>query len=281
MKRLFRISLIMFVIFFGRPLDVAAQASSSLRKTAIISTMSEAMLASMSQIRNRADAALEKFEWTATFSESDWKLEAYGYASGREVKMTIFGFIWNEYGNTIVVNYSGGGGFADQAMRIYGRSDWLYDAKINDYRDMDFKQVIKFGDNSTWSWLVGSEILIGGTVGALAGAGATTIGTAGTAILAAPFVAVKAAMERAATLVTLSLVFEATKESNEPVPPPPSPARPEIPDGNSNLEPRDGYIIVALNPDGSIVGHGSDGKITMLGQFSTDKNSAGGYLTSN
>jgi hypothetical protein len=58
---------------------------------------------------------------------------------------------------------------------------------------MDFHLVTKFGDHSYWGWMLGAEIVVGGTVGGAGAVATATIATSSAAVAASPWIALAGA----------------------------------------------------------------------------------------
>jgi hypothetical protein len=89
---------------------------------------------------------------------------------------------------------------------------------------MTFHNVVKFGENSFWGWVVGSEIIVGGAIGGGAGFVVTSATGPGAVV-----VGVAAAIGGANATVALSNAVRTIVESDAPTPPPALPNRPPIP----------------------------------------------------
>ena len=168
---------------------------------------------------------------------------------------------------------------AEEPLVINGTATWVYDKDVNDYRAMDFRQVTKIGGNSFWGWVLGSEIIVGGVVGGVVAVGGSAAATGGLALGLAPWVAAGGAMGGAATLVTISAGAKSLLETNQTPPPPPVPARPNLPpkDGET-LAPREGEMLVALSREHTISGSAIDGVHVLNGYYFLEKGSAQGSI---
>jgi hypothetical protein len=278
MRSVVHISLAAFMASIVIPSDSVAQASPELQKAAILATVAEAALSNVSLIRNRADADVGRFYWSARYSESDWKFEANGFVRDKEIKLIMNGYLWNIKDGDFSINYSGTGVLGEETITMHGKSEWYYDEELKDYRNSDFHHVTKFGENSVWSWIVGAEIVFGGTMGALAGAGATTLATAGAAIGAAPIAAANGALIGAGGMITLSKTIRESGESSEPIKPPLLPVRPSLPNNGDRILQNEGYIVVAMSFGGEIIGSGEDGRYVLLAKYSPDQGRAEGSV---
>lgn len=231
-----------------------AQEVPRLREMVILTTISEAVLATHSLVQARAEGNFEILSWNATYTEREWLLEAQGKTSAQDFKLTMTGYLWGAEGTSWTVAFSGLGRLGEEAVQIHGQAEWTYDPKLSDYRDMDFRQVAKFGSNTFWGWVLGSEIVIGGAIGATGGLVAGPAGSIGGAIVIG------------SAAVGLSSGAKYLLESDEPVDPPEPPKRPVPPKEGEDLR---ADIMTAVFPNGEIQGTGLDG-VTLNGKFTKD-----------
>lgn len=125
---------------------------------------------------------------------------------------------------------------------------------MEDYNEMDFRQVVKFGENTTWGWVMGAEIIFGGAVGGVGG------------LAAGPAGGLFSAVVTAAALVGASAGAKSLLTSDEPASPPEMPARPTRPIEGDQIDPNeDGLILTVILPDGEISGSGLDPRFRVRG----------------
>ena len=148
-------------------------ASTELRKAANLTTIVEAALSAVSLIQDRNIGRFEALSWSADYSERDWVFRAKGSIDGKDVTLTMVGYLWGQDEESWNISYAGQGSLGDEAILISGQADWHFDIEVSGYRHMDFRQVMKFGDNSYWGWVIGAEFIGGGVIGA----GAAIAGT--------------------------------------------------------------------------------------------------------
>jgi hypothetical protein len=156
-----------------------------------------------------------------------------------------------------LVSFSGTGtGIGKEPIYVNGKADWRYDAQKSDHLTMDFYNVVKFGENSRWGWVRGTEIIVGGAIGA-----ATAVAFTGPAAIVT---GIGNAVAIAAAAVTISDTVKEIVNSDEPVPPPARPNPPPVPE--KELTPTKDKIYVAVSSkEGKILG--SDGALIASGSF--------------
>jgi hypothetical protein len=255
-----------------------AYASAEVRQTAILSTMSEAALAALSIQPNPSGGDTLEFTWLAKFSDRDWTLAGDGPNGNQKIQFTMSGYLWGEDDEDLSISYSGGGYINDDPIRLNGKADWLYDKEKAEYREMDFRHVMKFGDKSHWGWVVGSEIVVGGSIGVGAVLIPAALATGGVGLGPAMAPAVKAGVEGASVLVTLSTAIRSIQESHDPVAPPPKPARPSRPHHSAPIKPTKDQISITISINGDIHGYGADGMTELSGTYDAKKGTAQGKI---
>jgi hypothetical protein len=241
---------VLLLFYFG----FAAYASPEFRKAANLMTTSEAALATMAIVSQRFDTRIEELSWSVEFAEREWVAQLRGNVNNKESQITITGYVWGGDNETLSINYSGLGNVGGEPLLINGTAKWLYNNEAQDYQGMDFQQVTKIGQNSFWGWVVGAEIIVGGTAG-----GVVAVGVA-------------------ATLVTISTGAKDLLASDTAPPPPAMPARPNPPKEGDTLSPREGEILVALSTESTISGTAVDGVHVLTGSYSIEKGSAQGSI---
>ncbi len=276
MKRTVSILSLMLALFVVSP--NSAHATSNLRKATILLTMSESALAAVSLIQDQSKRKLKELSWSINYSQREWVFEAKGFFDDQEVNFTLSGFLWGQDKEDWLITYSGQGQIGKDPLRIHGHTSWRYDKEASDYQEMDFRQIIKFGDNSFWTWMFGAELVVGGTIGAVTGGGGTVIATGGLGLGAAPWIAAKGAAVGAAALVTISAGAKVLLDSDDPPPPPTPPKRPSPPSEGEKLVPQDGILYAAVSRDGRILGSGSDGVSILSGNHDSEDKTATGKV---
>jgi hypothetical protein len=221
-----------------------AQSTAEVRKGLIVATIAETMLASASLTQTHARQSLREFKWSSRYSDREWSLTGTGSTGNRKITISVSGFIWGDQGQDLLVTYAGSGMSGDEPILLYGRADWPYDRERKDYLTTDFRHAMKFGKNSFWGWVTGSEIVVGGVVGAGGAVATTTVATGGLALGAAAWIGGAGAVAGSSALVSVSQAVKSLQESNTPVAAPALPPRPEPPAKGEPLKPQDGKIIV-------------------------------------
>lgn len=245
-----------------------AHASPELRRAAILTTIAEAAVASASLIQDRTDGAkTQEISWSATYTERDWSLRAEGSVRGEVIDFVMTGYLWGRDQESWLLTFSGLGKVGSESIGIHGRADWRYDREASDYRNIDFRQVVKFGENSVWGWVLGAETIIGGTIGAGGAVAGSAVATSGVALGAAPWIAAGGALAGSTALIGASAAAKSLLESDEPVPPPPAPEPPAAPAAGQELLPSEGTIFTAVSHDGRIMASGPGGTQILIGAF--------------
>ena len=268
----------MFAIGFVSVLVSSANASPDLRKAAIVSTMTEAALSAAALLRDGTGQELRGFTWSSKYSDRNWTFSGSGLAGDRKVSIFMTGYVWGEAGEDLLLTYAGTGSSGDEPMEFQGKADWFYDKADKDYFKTDFRLVMKFGKNSWWGWVVGSEILAGATIGAVAAVAGTTIATGGIALGATAWIGAGGAVFGASSLVSVSETVRSVRESSEPAAAPAPPARPMPPSKGEPLKPKKEKLYVAISKDGRILGTGPDGSSILTGFFDNKSGNAKGGI---
>jgi len=238
----------------------AAKASPKVWRAAILATAAEAALATTSLIKDRNSGKSVKADWSIRFSDRNWELTIKGSVGDNAYRYTLAGFLWGDDNEDWLVSYSGIGSNGQEPIFISGKAIWKYDAKLSDHVAMDFDNVVKFGEHSTWGWVKGAEIFVGGTIGGAAGV--ITVGGTPAAII----VGVAGAIGGAAALVDLSNVVKEFVESEDPVPPKELPKTPPVPEKEQILPPTKDKIVIAVSKE-LVQGTGPDEKLFLAGSF--------------
>jgi hypothetical protein len=200
----------------------AAPSASDLRRAAIVTTAAEVALATTSFLKDRNPNKSVKTEWSIRVSDRNWVLSINGSVGDQNYGYTVAGFLWGGESEDWLVTYSGLGN-STEPIFLSGKALWRYDANIGDHATMSFEQAVKFGENSYWGWMRGSEIIIGGALG---GAGGVIVAVRTPAAVLTGLVG---AMGGAASAVALSDVAKEFLEAHDPPAPPPAPKPPNIP----------------------------------------------------
>ena len=276
MKRNFFVLAVAFVFFAFTTHSVYA--SAELRKGANLTTIVEAALSAASLIQDRNIGSLETLSWSADYSERDWVFRANGSIDGKDVTLTMVGYLWGQDKESWNISYTGLGKLGEEAILISGQADWHFDIEVSDYRYMDFRQVMKFGDNSFWGWVLGAETIGGGIIGAGAAVAGSAIATGGVAVGAAPWIAAGGFAAGAASLIGASAAAKSLLESDNPTPRPLAPERRSPPKAGEKLFPTKGIIYTAVSGDGRIKGSGPDGIFVLSGKYEATKGTANGTI---
>jgi hypothetical protein len=200
-----------------------------------------------------------KSEWSINASDRSWILAIKGSVGDQGYQYTVSGFLWGEEREDWLITYAGLGSTAERIF-ITGKALWKYDPKLSDHTTMSFEQVVKFGENSVWGWVRGSELVVGGTIGA-AGGVIVAVGTPAAVILG-----VGGAIAGAGSAATLSDVAKEFLESHEPPPPPIAPKLPNIPKNDEKITPRKGQIAISVSQE-VVFGHGPTEGLYIDGSF--------------
>lgn len=255
-----------------------ASASSEMQRAVILTTMTESALASVSLIQKRLGGKLQGFSWSATYSDRDLVFSGSGIIGEQKVSFTSSGYLWGEEKQNLLFSYSGIGYAGKDPLRINGKSDWPFDVKSSDYLTMDFQQAIKLGDNSFWGWVVGSEIIVGGVIGAGGAIATSAVATGGVALGAAIWIGAAGGATVATAFVSASETVKNLTESHEPVAPPPKPDRFKVPTEPGVLKPADGLIYTAISKEGKIQGSGPEQNLVLYGTYDAKNGKASGYV---
>ena len=269
MQRYYRtvcITILMFVV--GSTSVPAAEQTTEIQKAAILNTIAEAAVATVSLVQDRSPAKLEGIAWSASYSERDWIFTLDGkLANGEALHFAVSGYLWGADNEDWLISYAGLGQQGKDPIRINGRTLWRYDSKVSDHLAADFQQNIKFGEHSVWGWVLGSEIIFGGIVGAGGAIVTAGLSTGGIALGAAAWIGASGAALGAGGLACASEAAKNLLEANSPPPPPPAPERPPVPKNGEKLFPQKGMIYTVVSHDGTLLGSGPDGVLLISGKF--------------
>jgi hypothetical protein len=244
---------------------VPAHASPEGRRAAVISTASEAVWATAALIKDRS-GKFEKAGWSINFSDRNWVLTADGYSGSGEFHFTVSGFLWGDENDDWLVTYSGGGRIGNEPLNINGKALWKYDAKTSDHGAMEFYNATKFGENSVWGWVVGTELVVGGTVGYVGAVVAVNVATAGVGLPASIIIGVNGAIAGSVGVATLSTFVKDLINSEGTVPSSPAPAPSPAAPNNGPLSPsKDEVVIAVSNKEGRVVAIGPEGSVVVSG----------------
>ena len=263
----FRTMLACIAILFSGTSVVLA--SPEVRKAAALTTATEAVLASIALVQDRigfGDSG--EFTWSMTYSERDWTLRLAGTIGERTVDLAFTGYVWGGDQESLVVAFSAVGALeadTSESVTVHGRADWEFDSESSDYRNMNFREVAKFGENTIWGWVIGAEVLVGGTIGAGAAVVGTSAATGGAALGAAPWIAAGGFLGGSSALISASSAAKSMLESDEPVAAPSLPNRPQPPESGTELLPEPGTILTAVSGDGQVWGSGPNGVHVLKG----------------
>lgn len=262
-------------MFIALPLSMPCDAASpeaypEAYKTAVLATAAEAALATTSLVKDQTSAKFLKCDWLVNFSDRNWVLRVKGATESGELSYTITGFLWGDSTEDWLVSYSGGGIAGKGPILINGKAVWKYDSKLADHTTMNLDNIVKFGEHSTWSWMKGAEIIIGGTLGATGGvmvAGGT------------PAAVVLGIVGAASGAESAVFVSDVTKEFVEAVTPrsPEPPKVPPIPGKGQPLAPEKDKIVVAVSKD-SVLGSGPSEGLSLFASRSLKENRSDGTL---
>lgn len=263
-------------VFLGLPLF--ASASPEMRKSAILSTMTESALSTVSLLQKRLGGNIEDFHWYSTYSDRDFFFSGHGRVADQKVSFAMTGYLWGDEQQDLSLTYSGLGDAGNERMRINGRSDWPFDKSRADYINMDFSQVIKFGENSHWGWIKGTEVIAGGVFGAGSALALAGTATGGVALVGAFFIGGMGAVTGAEVFLSFSNALTTLDESHEPTAPPKQPERPSAPDKGQPVEIAPGQILTAVSKDGRVLGAGP-GDLALTGSFDKQGDHAKGEIS--
>lgn len=232
----------------------------------------EAALGTTLLVKDRSQIVRD-VTWRLRYSERDWFLEIKG--NGFDFRLS--GYLWGEEKANWLVSFAGSGGIygkesmsVNGPMSVNGKAEWLYDPKISDHIGMDFYNTVKFGEKSVWGWVIGSEIIIGGTIGAGGAIAAAVITTGGVGALVAVPIGLAGALTGATAMVSASGSVQTMLESDKPPAPPEPPKRPPVPQKEENLVPGKDRIIIAISKEGQVSGIGPDGGLAISGSVGSD-----------
>ncbi len=243
-------------IFLATNVFAEAQDIRAARIAAQRLTIAETVLATTSQLNDRVGSPIKDVSWTSQVGDRNWSLRMRGSSERGPIEIGFGGFLWGNEDEDWVVNYSGGGRIGGEPIQINGRMEWPRAGRPTAI----FNQAAKFGEHSTWGWIVGAEVTVGLTVGG-------TVAFLGTAAVppAAFLIAIWGGATGATTAVTLSKIARETIEGEGPPQPPPAPPAP-APKKDDKLTPQADVLYVTLAKDGSVTGNGPDPRCSLEGK---------------
>jgi hypothetical protein len=251
------------------------EASEQTRTTAILTTMTEAALATSALLRDQV--SIREVGWSAKYTDRNFTFSAKGQSDVGPIEFTISGEMKGEDGSDFVVNYGGSGTKGKDPIQINGKMEWRYDKAAADYIAMDFNQQSKFGANSLWGWVVGAEIGFGAVIGAGGAIAAVVVSTGGIGGLLAIPIGIAGAGTGATGFIGASSAVKNLVQSEKPTAEPPAPNRPARPRGGEKVEPSKETIVTVVADNGQLTGN-AFGNVLLVGK--AESGSATGSLTS-
>lgn len=237
-----KIRLAVLACCFAMSSPAWAQEADVLR-TANVSVMAEAALATVAMIDRRVEGRISSWQWNARLSRREWRISITA-AGERSGGLELLGFTWTENGGDLVTTYAGWGEAEGEPVRVYGHASWPFDSDRRDYVDMQFRQATAFGENSWWTWTVGAEVVLGAVAGGWGGV--ITVPVTGPGAIAVGLLGALGGAEAAATLS--NTVRSALAEEEEgPPEPPPLPDPPPLP----SVEPGEPGVNIPVPSDRS------------------------------
>ncbi|SRR5258706_9129162 len=135
------------------------------------------------------------------------------------------------------------------------------------------------GTNSFWGWVVGSEIIVGGTIGAGAAVAGAAVATGGVALGAAAWIGAGGAVAGSSALVSVRNTIRVIRESGQPVAAPAAPERPAAPSKSEPLKPEKDKVYITMSKDGKIQATRPDGSTVLTGNFDNKSGNAKASVT--
>lgn len=228
----------------------AAQPVRDTQISAIRLTIAETVLATNSQLSDRPGLLLKEMNWHAELNDRSWSLTMTGFAETGRIEIFFGGFLWGSDTEDWIATYAGAGQIAGEPIEINGKLDWPFDKPSSDRLKANFKQVAKFGKNSTWAWIVGTEVIVGGVLG-----GGAAVIVSAAAPPATILLGLAGASTGASAAVTVSNAVRSAIDADKPTAPPAPPPEPS-PGKDERLLPKDGILYAAVARDGNVVGSG-------------------------
>jgi hypothetical protein len=258
-KILFGLSAI--TIFHASIFPAGAQAPKDAQINAVRLTIAETVLATNTQLSDHVGSPIKEMSWSADLNDRSWSLKMKGFAGKGQVEIGMTGFLWGGETDDWIVTYSGGGQIAGEPIQINGKLDWPFDKATSDRLRTNFKQVAKFGEHSVWAWVVGTEVIVGATIG---GIGGIAVSAAAPPLTIA--IGLAGAIGTAGAAVTVSNAVRTAIESDKPTSPPAPPPAPN-PGKEERLTPKDGMLYAAVSKEGQVLGSGPDAVYRLIGTF--------------
>lgn len=243
-----------------------ASPDDELRKAANLTTIAEVTLSAASLIADHKKKEIEELSWSGRYSGRNWEIEATVNVDDEKIILPILGYLWGEDRKSWTVSYSGKGRTEEGSIIVYGQALWHFEDISQDYKSMDFRQVMRFDTNSEWGWVLGAEILFGGTVAAGAALATAGLSTGGVALGAAPWIAAGGFTAGGAALVGASAAAKSLLESNEAPELSVIVQRPVLPKEGTELKPTKSMIYTVVG-DGKIRGSAPDGVYVLSGTY--------------
>lgn len=258
-------------MFFPSIAPAAAQVLRDTQLRAIQLVIAEAVLATNSQLSDRVGSPIKEITWGADMNERGWSLWMKGSSAKGPIHVGMSGFLWGGEADDWTATYVGGGEIGDERVQINGKLDWPFDKASADRLATNFKQVTKFGEHSVWAWVVGTEVIVGGTIGGVAGF-AVTSAAGPLAVVVGLAGAIGGASATASVSNTIRSAIKSDKPTAPPVPPPaPTPGKDE------NLKPQAGMLYAAISKEGQVIGSGPDAAYLLRGTLKESR--TGGQMS--
>lgn len=238
-------------------------ASPDTMRAAILDTAAEAALATASLSKEGNVDSSIKSEFRILLSERSWVISVKGGLGNNPIEYGIRGFLWGDDGQDRLVTYVGTGSIANVPLQINGTAMWKYDSKLSKYTAMNIDNVVKIGEHSVWGWIKGSEIVVGGTLGAATGAESI------------PTLIIGAGAGAEAVVFISDTTREVVESLNSTPKPPANPPAPSVPEKGQSPPSKDDQIVVAVSEE-AITGWGPNRDLTLSG--SVNRDAGAGFL---
>jgi hypothetical protein len=248
-------------IFYSVIFPTAAQTPQDKQISAIQLAIAEAVLATNSQLSDRAGSPIKEMSWSAEQNGRAWSLWMKGSSGKGPIQVGMSGFLWGDEADDWTMTYFGGGQSGGEPIQISGKLDWPFDKASADRLGTNFKQVTKFGEHSVWAWVVGTEVIVGATVGGIAGVVVSAAAPPLTIV-----VGLAGALATASAAATVSNTVRSAIESDKPTAPPAPPPAP-TPSKEERLKPEAGTLIAAISKEGKVLGSGPDATYAITGTW--------------
>jgi hypothetical protein len=253
-----RIFLLSLYVLIATAVSGEAQDIRTAQTTALRLTIAEAVLATTAQLSDRVGSPIKEVNWSSELVDRNWSLNVRGSSERGPIEIGFGGFLWGKEGEDWVVNFSGAGRIGGEPIQINGKMDWPTGS--SDRLTINFNQVTKFGEHSTWNWILGTEMVAGASIVG----GAAVFATAAIPPLAALAFAA-GALGGASSAVSISRTIREMVEGTSPPPPPPTPPA-LLPKKEDRLTPQADVLFVSVTKDGTVTGNGPDPRYTLYGK---------------